>query len=99
MVNFGLEHLADTIKGGSEVFSLLILLYMLFFGERLVGKVAFTLGDRNLLAHIWTKFALESFQIDKAVSICVKHLLHENVQVFLGRLHLVLAQVLLKIFV
>jgi len=36
-VNFGLEHLAHTIKGASEVFSLLILLYMLFFGESLVG--------------------------------------------------------------
>lgn len=94
-----MEHLAHTIKGGSEVFSLLILLYMLFFGERLVGQMAFTLGHRNLLAHVRPKFALESFQIDKAVSVCVKHLFHENVEVFLGRLHLVLAQVLLKIFV
>lgn len=75
-VNFWLEHLSDAVKGVSEVFSLLILLYMLLFGEGLVWQVAFSHWHSNLFAHIWSKLALEGLQVDKAVSVRVKHLLH-----------------------
>ena len=98
-IDLGLEtlpHVVDTVAQCHRLLSVLV--EFVFVGNE-VGQVELALGHSYEFAHVGPEFLPESAKVNVTIAVGVKHVLHQQSDVRLRSLNLVLYEVRLEVFV
>ena len=98
-IDLRLEVLSNFVYALAHIARPLSVLIKLVFVGNEIWQVELILGHSNQTAHIWTELLFERREVNVAVAIGIKHVLHQERDVSLGGKDLVLKQMSLEVLV
>lgn len=98
-VDLRLEGRSNLVDAGAKAERALAVLLQLFFVRAQVGQMQLAFRHFHQATHVGSKLLFECREVDVAIAIRVEHMFHQQCDVGLGCLDLVLEQVCLEVFV
>jgi len=98
-VDLRLEGRSNLVDASAKAERALTVLLQLFFVRAQVGQMQLAFRHVHQATHVGSKLLFECRKVDVAIAIRVEHMLHQQRDVRLGCLDLVLEQVCLEVLV
>ena len=98
-IDVGLEGLVCLSDAVTERLRPLTILIQFSLVRAEVLLVELTLGHGHEIAHIWSEFVFESREVNVSVTISIKHVFHQHIDIALGSKDLILSKMGLEVLV
>ena len=98
-IDVGLEGLVCLSDAVTERLRPLTILIQFSLVRAEILLVELTLGHSHEIAHIWPEFVFESREVNVSVTISIKHVFHQQIDIALGSKDLILSKMGLEVLV